>query len=61
MLSFNKRFGEVWQMPQEIIESGDDHKALAFAMTQVVDPQGFIDRVNYLYQHTQEAPKKKLP
>ena len=60
MISFNKHFVELWRIPKEIIDAKDDTAALAFAMTQVVDPQLFIDRVNYCYAHNDEAAKEEV-
>ena len=60
MISFNKHFVELWRIPKEIIDAKDDTASLSFAMTQVVDPQGFIDRVNYCYAHIDEAAKEEV-
>ncbi len=54
MLLHNKRFAEIWNMPPEIIARKDDEAALKHAMTMLVDPQGFIDRVTYLYEDGKE-------
>jgi PAS domain S-box-containing protein len=50
ILSYNANFREIWNIPQSILDDKDDDAALQFAMKQLVDPQGFIDRVNYLYE-----------
>jgi PAS domain S-box-containing protein len=55
ILSYNERFIEIWNMPQPIVEAKDDDAALAFAMSQLVYPQQFIDKVNYLYAHPSET------
>jgi PAS domain S-box-containing protein len=60
ILSYNKQFSELWQMPKEIVKAGDDNAALAFAMSQVVDPEEFIKRVEYLYKHRTEAEKEEI-
>lgn len=51
ILSYNHRFIEIWNMPGHITESKDDEAALAFAMTQLVDPNQFIDKVKWLYEN----------
>ena len=51
ILSFNKKFAKIWEMPDEIVANKDDNAALAFAMTRVIDPEGFIERVRYCYAH----------
>ncbi len=60
ILSYNHRFAELWQMPQEIIERGDDEAALAHAMTLLEDPEAFIERVHYLYQHPSETSDEEI-
>ena len=54
MLLHNKRFTEIWKIPEEIIDNEDDEAALQYAMTQLKDPQAFIDRVTYLYNQGKE-------
>jgi PAS domain S-box-containing protein len=60
IISFNKHFVQLWRIPDEIIDAKDDKAALAFAMTQVQNPQEFMDRVNYCYAHTEEAAKEEV-
>lgn len=60
MLSFNHKFEALWKIPKEIIERKDDNAALQFAMTQLVDPEGFISRVNYCYAHLDEASHEEV-
>lgn len=49
ILRFNERFAKVWGIPQEILGSRDDEKALAFAVSQVREPEAFLKRVQELY------------
>ncbi|HVF96016.1 MAG TPA: PAS domain S-box protein, partial [Flavisolibacter sp.] len=60
MLSFNHHFVTLWKIPQETIERKDDAAALEFAMTQLTDPQGFIERVNYCYAHPEEKAHEEV-
>ncbi|MBA3758113.1 PAS domain S-box protein [Candidatus Saccharibacteria bacterium] len=60
MLSFNKRFIQMWKIPKHISGANDDSAALKYAMTQLVDPKGFIDRVNYLYAHQDESSHEEV-
>lgn len=60
ILSFNQRFIEIWNMPKHIVNANDDEAALSFAMTQLVDPQQFIDKVKYLYEHPTEKSLDEL-
>ncbi|MBA2562109.1 MAG: PAS domain-containing sensor histidine kinase, partial [Chitinophagaceae bacterium] len=60
ILSYNKRFTEIWNMPQEIVDAKDDEAALAFAMTQLVNPQQFIEKVKWMYAHPTETTLDEL-
>lgn len=60
MLSFNRHFAKLWNIPKRIIDARDDAAALQFAMTQVEDPQGFIDGVNYCYAHPEELTHEEI-
>ncbi len=60
ILSFNQRFVEIWNMPQHIVNDKDDDAALSFAMSQLVNPQQFIDKVKYLYEHPTETSLDEL-
>ncbi|HZF63793.1 MAG TPA: PAS domain-containing protein, partial [Chitinophagaceae bacterium] len=61
MLLHNSRFVEIWKMPEEIIRSKDDYAALQHAKTMLVDPQGFIDKVEYLYTNRTEKSYDLIP
>jgi PAS domain S-box-containing protein len=54
ILHFNKRFAEIWHIPQELAESGDDKALLEFVLTMLVDPIAFIAKVEALYASDQE-------
>ncbi len=47
---FNRRFVELWRLPEEILLSRDDEQALAFVVEQVKDPEAFLSKVQELYQ-----------
>jgi len=51
---FNRQFVQMWRIPEEILESRDDDRALAFVLAQLVDPEDFVARVRRLYS-TPEA------
>ena len=60
ILSFNQRFVEIWNMPPHIVNAKNDEAALSFAMTQLVHPQQFIEKVKYLYEHPTETSLDEL-
>lgn len=46
---FNKKFVTMWQIPQEIVDTRDDDKAIAFVLDQLKDPDAFLNKVKELY------------
>jgi len=50
VLSRNTRFGEMWQIPEDILKNNDDQKLLNFVLDHLKDPQMFISKVQELYQ-----------
>jgi diguanylate cyclase (GGDEF)-like protein len=47
--SYNRNFVEMWAIPREIIDSGDDDAALESVLGRLEDPAGFIAKVRELY------------
>lgn len=60
IISYNQRFIEIWSMPQSILDAKDDEAALAFALSQLVHPEKFLDKVKYLYEHPNEISVDEL-
>lgn len=60
IISYNQRFIKIWNMPQEIVDAKDDEAALSFAMTQLIYPEKFIEKVKYLYDHQTETSVDEL-
>jgi diguanylate cyclase (GGDEF)-like protein/PAS domain S-box-containing protein len=48
---FSKQFAKMWKIPERVLESKDDDKALAFVLDQLEDPESFLDKVKELYAH----------
>ncbi len=44
ILNYNRRFVEMWRIPDEVVASGDDNQALAFVLDQIVDPGDFVTK-----------------
>jgi len=57
---FNRRFGELWKMPQRILDTGDDGKMLECILGQLKDPAGFGRKVAYLYEHKDEKSRDEI-
>jgi diguanylate cyclase (GGDEF)-like protein len=46
---FNKRFVQLWRMPQEILDARDDEAAIAFVLSQLRHPDAFVAKIRELY------------
>ena len=51
LVSFNRRFAEMWRLPKDILASGNDQQMLEFVLDQLKDPGAFMDKVQQLYDH----------
>ncbi|PYP56392.1 MAG: hybrid sensor histidine kinase/response regulator [Gemmatimonadetes bacterium] len=49
IVSFNRKFAELWRIPDSILETKDAPQTVAFVLEQLVDPQGFMTKVHDLY------------
>jgi PAS domain S-box-containing protein len=59
-IMFNKRFGELWKIPRDILEETDDVRKLAYVSGQMKDPEEFLSKVNHLYVHKDEESRDEL-
>ena len=49
IVSFNRKFAELWRIPDSILETKDAPQTIAFVLEQLVDPQAFLAKVRDLY------------
>ena len=56
----NKRFGQMWKIPQWILDTRDDEKMLQYVLRQLKDPDAFLERVRYLYAHKEEESRDRI-
>ena len=45
----NRRFAEIWRIPTSLMEAGDDQALLRHVMSQLVNPESFLRKVEALY------------
>ena len=49
ILHANRRFAELWRIPQPLVERGDDEELLKFVLQQLSNPGAFLAKVKALY------------
>lgn len=60
ILLSNRRFALMWGIPQEVVRGGSDDEAIASVLDQVVDPDEFLARIKWLYDHPQDHSHDKI-
>ena len=54
IVGFNSRFAQMWRIPEEILVTRSDQKALEFVLDQLSNPEAFLSKVRELYAHPDE-------
>ncbi len=57
---FNKRFSELWRIPQHILDEKNGAKMLEYVSAQLKDPAEFSLRVAYLHEHQDEKCRDQI-
>ena len=47
----NRKFAEMWRVPENVLASADDAKFLAFVLDQLKNPDAFLRKIKELYDH----------
>ena len=53
IVGHNRTFANLWRIPEQLLASGDDDRALAFVLDQLVDPEAFLAKVREVYAQPQ--------
>jgi len=49
IVSYNQKLAEMWQVDRELLEAGDDRRAMESILEQLKDPAAFMGKVEELY------------
>jgi diguanylate cyclase (GGDEF)-like protein/PAS domain S-box-containing protein len=61
IVSYNRRFIELWPIPEELVSKGDDRQVMSYLGNKVANPKEYLDRVKYLYGHRSETSIEEIP
>ncbi|OGA23900.1 MAG: hypothetical protein A3I02_08060 [Betaproteobacteria bacterium RIFCSPLOWO2_02_FULL_67_26] len=54
IVTYNRKFVELLSIPEELVRAGEDEPVLRHAVSQMQDPDAFLAKVRYLYEHREE-------
>ena len=60
ILSFNTRFAEMWGIPPDLLDGRDTEGARQHVIDQLLDPKGFRERVQHVYDNPTESSQDEL-
>ncbi len=60
IISYNKRFADMWGLGPETIVSRNHLDALRPVLDKLVDPDGFLARLRHLYGHREETGRDEM-
>ena len=60
IVSFNEKFIQMWDLPEELVRAGIDEPVLRKVCEQIENPAAFLARVQYLYEHKDEISHDEL-
>ncbi|MDY6896743.1 MAG: ATP-binding protein [Cyanobacteriota bacterium] len=60
IVSFNQHFCELWKIPDNIISEANSPKLIDYVLNQILYPELFLEKVNYLYEHPEEISRDKI-
>lgn len=60
IISYNRQFVELWHLPDEILETESDEPLLHFVLDQVVNPDEFMQKVEFLSDRPEEKSHTEI-
>jgi PAS domain S-box-containing protein len=60
IISFNRRFVDIWGVPLDLAESKSDEQVLQSVMDKLVNPEEFVGKLEQLYEDRDETSRDEI-
>jgi PAS domain S-box-containing protein len=60
VISFNQRYAEMWGLSMDLLQTKDDERIIATVTPLMIDPEAFLARVRYFFEHPEEEGRDEL-
>ncbi len=60
IISYNANFVSMWNLSSGLVGTGEDDPVLQSVVDQIIDPDAFTARVQYLYEHRQVKSREEI-
>lgn len=60
ILSYNRRFVSMWEIPEQVLETNDDRACIATVLDKLINPAQFMAQVEYLMVNPTRKTKEVL-
>lgn len=60
IVAYNERFVSMWAIPEEVLATRDDDRAIGVVLDQLKDPEAFLEKVHALYDNPSESSSDVL-
>jgi PAS domain S-box-containing protein len=60
IISYNRRFVDIWGIVEEIVVSGSDKRVLDSVLAQLAEPKPFIAKIQFLYDHRDQTVRDEI-
>ncbi|MGB5966822.1 MAG: GAF domain-containing protein [Spirulinaceae cyanobacterium] len=60
VIYYNQRFCQQWSISEQVMATADSLQLINYVTTQLLQPEKFVAKVNYLYDHPQEVSRDEI-